>query len=93
MKIRPESQEEMRKALVEAYPRINYIQQFMNDNAIVIGQPFKVSVAKRLWFCFCDDFRIDLTGDDEIMRSCTDFSSILFRLLTGEIWITDRLGQ
>lgn len=93
MKIQPESREEMRKVLDETYPHINYIQQFMNDNAIVIGQPFKVSVSKRLWFCFCDDFCIDLVGDDEIMRDCTDFSSILFRLLTGEVWITDHLGQ
>ncbi len=72
---------------------MNYIELFLNDHDLVVGQPFKISISPKLWFSFCDDFHIDLVGEDEIMRSWTNFDSILLRLLTGEIQITKILGK
>lgn len=72
---------------------MNYIELFLNDHDLVVGQPFKISISPKLWFYFCDDFHIDLVGEDEIMRSWTNFDSIFLRLLTGEIQITKILGK
>ena len=66
---------------------MNYIRQFMIDNQLVSGQPFRISPARNLWFCFTDDNRIDLCVDDDIMRACTNFDNILLRLLSGEIYV------
>ena len=71
----------------------NYIELFVSENGLVVGQPFKISISKRQWFCFREDLSLDIVGDDWYMRGCLDFQSILIRLLMGELHITDRLGQ
>jgi len=72
---------------------MNYIEKFLNDNGIVIGTPFQISLSPRLWFCFTDDYRLDLLGDDDVMRAWTDFDNILMRLLLGQIAITKVMGE
>lgn len=71
----------------------NYVALFARENGLVVGQPFKISISNRQWFCFREDLSLDIVGDDEYMRGCLDFQSILIRLLMGELLITDRLGQ
>lgn len=71
----------------------NYIELFASENGLVVGQPFKISITKRQWFCFRDDFSLDIVENDAYMRQSINFSSILLRLLAGEIFITDRIGQ
>jgi hypothetical protein len=71
---------------------MNYVKRFIEDNGLVFGQPFKISVARQSWFCFNEDYSLDLTGSDEYMRSCVNFDHILLRLLTGEIKIVKSLG-
>ena len=72
---------------------MNYIQKFMDDNNLVIGTPFKTSISKRLWLTFGDDYFLNLVGHDEYMRECTNFDYILRGLLTGEICITEKMGE
>lgn len=69
----------------------NYVELFARENGLVVGQPFKIS--NRQWFCFREDLSLDIVGDDDYIRGCLDFQSILIRLLMGKLLITDRLGQ
>jgi hypothetical protein len=72
---------------------MNYIQQFMRNKKLVPGQPFRVSNARNLWFCFTEDYRLDLYGDDEYMRTCLNFESILLQLLSGEISVSPVVNE
>ena len=68
----------------------NYIALFVNENDLSKGQAFKISTSKKLWFYFKEVFSLDIEGNDEYMRMCLDFQSILLGLLTGETFITER---
>ena len=72
---------------------MNYIRQFMRDNGLVPGQPFRISDSRRLWFCFADDDRLDLCSEDAYMRSCLNFEYILLRLLRGETGVSTVMGS
>lgn len=72
---------------------MNYIQQFMNDNSLVVGQPFHISISPRLWFCFNADYTLDLLGKDEYIKSCTHFDYILWSLLAGNEHVTFAAGN
>lgn len=72
---------------------MNYIEKYMNDNGVVIGAPFQISLSPSLWFCFTDNYCLDLLGDDEVLRAWMDFDNILMRLLLGQIAITKVMGE
>jgi len=72
---------------------MNYIQKLMDDYGLVVGTPFQTSLSKRVWFCFTDDYRLDVVGEDEILREITNCDGILLSLLRGTGRVTIVLGR
>ncbi len=72
---------------------MNYIIKFMDDHGLVRGTPFKIDISKRLWFCFNEDYELELVVPDEYLDMCMDYKGILLGLLYGNYTITEIAGQ